>query len=270
MAYLDRNRELRCHPANLLEPAASALCVALNYFTDVPVSSKEKNAIEPPRGQFSLYAQRGDYHVIMETMLLTVDTRLKQMFPGMRSLLCVDTKPVAERTLALQSGIGWLGKNTCVVSPAFGSWIFLGVLITDLVLRGAELQESRCGDCTLCLDACPTGALVEPYLMDARRCVSYLTIEKRGEISREQHQGMGMSLFGCDICQQVCPYNEAATVSPQFMAESECELVSMDLEKLAKISNRTFERLTRGSTINRCRPAGMRRNAAIALTNLSP
>lgn len=269
MAYLQRDRELRRHPSRLLAHAASALCVSLNYYTHSPPASGADSEIEQPRGTFSIYAQRGDYHRIMERALLDVDARLKQLFPEMRSLLCVDTKPVAERTVALQSGVGWLGKNTCVISPAYGSWIFLGVLLTDLVLKSDKPLESQCGDCTLCLDACPTGALVEPFLMDARKCISYLTIEKRGEIPEAQHRGMGSKLFGCDICQQVCPYNAAQTVSPRFMEEPVCELVSMDLRELAVMSNRTFERLTRGSTIRRCRPAGMRRNAGIALENLS-
>lgn len=269
MEYLYRDRELRRHPSRLFEHATSAICAALNYYTADPPAVDPDDEPGTRRGTVSIYARRGDYHRIVQAMLLDVDARLKSMFPGMRSLACVDTKPVAERTMALRSGIGWLGKNCCVISPAFGSWIFLGVLFTDLALAGGEPQESRCGDCTLCLDACPTGALVEPFLMDARKCISYLTIEKRGSIPGARHGEMGSNIFGCDVCQQVCPYNDVQTVSPRFMSEPACELQSMNLPELAAISNRTFERLTRGSVINRCRPAGMRRNASIALANLS-
>jgi epoxyqueuosine reductase len=269
MHYLSRGQETRRHPTRLLDNARSALCVALNYYTEPHPPVRESGEPESRPGNFSLYSRRGEYHRVMQSLLRDTDERLKQLLPGMRSILCVDTKPVAERSLALGSGIGWLGKNSCVISPVYGSWIFLGVILIDSALKADEPLESQCGDCTLCMDACPAGALVEPATVDARRCISYLTIEKRGDIPSERRRSMGTDLFGCDICQQVCPYNDAAKISERFLAEPECELTSMSLGELSTISNRRFERLTRASTINRCRPAGMRRNASIALENLS-
>lgn len=269
MAYLARDRHIRRHPRALLDGVSSAICVALNYRTPDERDPRRAADADVTRGRFSILAQRGDYHRIVETMLAEVDAGLKRLVPGMRSLACVDTRPVAERSLAIQSGLGWLGKNTCLFAPGSGSWVVLGVLLTDLRLEGGKPLESRCGDCTLCLDACPTGALAEPYVMDARRCISYLTIEKRGAIEPEYRRGMGTQVFGCDICQQICPFNADVPASARFMQEPVNELVRMNLEDLATISNRRFESLTKGSAINRCRPAGMRRNASIALENLS-
>lgn len=278
MSYLSVNKDIRRDPRSLLPSARSALCLALNYYADTPQRDDRGGRVSgldgrsgaggPRRGTFSLYARRGDYHSIVGTLLQKLNGMLRERFPRMQSVLCVDTKPVAERTLALQSGVGWLGKNACVITPGYGSWIVLGEIITDLALRGDSARESLCGDCTRCIEACPTGALMEPFIVDARRCISYLTIEKRGEISPELRPTMGESVFGCDRCQQACPYNDAAQSSRIFMEQPECGLVSMDLEELAAIGNRRFEELARGSAIRRCRAAGMRRNASIALENL--
>jgi epoxyqueuosine reductase len=266
MHYLHENREVRRDVRKLLEGARSAISVALNYYTD-QIEKEAEDTTSSTKGTFSIYSRRGDYHRIVGSMLERVDRKLKEMFPGMRSLVCVDTKPVAERTLALQAGIGWLGKNTCVISPQAGSWIVLGELITDLSLEGDRGLDSLCGECTLCVDSCPTGALDEPFLLDARKCISYLTIESRGDFPEELESRIGRHVFGCDICEQVCPFNEEPKVSRIFMSEEENRLVRMSLDDLAGISNSEFERLTQRSVIGRCRAAGMRRNAKAALKN---
>jgi epoxyqueuosine reductase len=265
MSYLSLKKGIRRDPRSMMPGARSALCLALNYFTHDAPGGEGGGA---RRGTFARYARRGDYHAIVKTLLQRLDGMLHARFPGMRSVLCVDTKPVAERTLALQSGVGWLGKNTCVIADEYGSWIVLGEIISDLELRGDSPRGSLCGDCTRCIEACPTGALVEPFVLDSRRCISYLTIEKRGEIPASLRPAMGTSLFGCDACQQACPYNGAAQDSRVFLEQEECRLVSMDIDSLAVIDDARFNELARESAILRCRAAGMRRNAAIALENL--
>jgi epoxyqueuosine reductase len=182
----------------------------------------------------------------------------------------VDTGPVVERVYAKYAGIGWLGKNTCVINEEKGSWLFLGVILTSIALDGSEFimpAADRCGTCTRCIDACPTQAITAPYQLDPRLCISYLTIEKRGAIPEELRAGMGRQLFGCDICQDVCPWNReaAVTTAPEFQARP--ELVEPPLERIAEMSEQEFRAQFRGSPITRARSSGMRRNAVVAMGN---
>ena len=179
----------------------------------------------------------------------------------------MDTGPVIERIFAQYAGIGWIGKNTCILNEQLGSWLFLGVMLTSLELTPDLPPPDRCGSCTRCLDACPTNAFPAPYQLDATRCISYLTIEKRGAIPEELRSGMGRQVFGCDICQDVCPWNREAPVTKTPELQPRAALVNPDLEWLAGLSLEEFREMFRGSPVKRARFNGLRRNVAIALGN---
>jgi epoxyqueuosine reductase len=200
----------------------------------------------------------------------------------------VDTGPLIERIYARYAGIGWVGKNTCIINQQLGSWLFLGVILTSLPAANSEraasrpqpitadlrpatrdwqLAPDRCGSCTRCLDACPTNAFLGPYRLDASRCISYLTIELRGEIPEDLRAPMGRHVFGCDICQDVCPWNRKAPVSPSPDFRARSGLVNPDLEWLANIDEEDFQRTFRGSPIKRAKRTGLRRNAVVAMGN---
>jgi epoxyqueuosine reductase len=179
----------------------------------------------------------------------------------------VDTGPIVERVFAKYSGVGWVGKNTLLINQKKGSWLFLGVILTSLELEPDLPAPDRCGSCTRCIDACPTDAILAPYQLDSNRCISYLTIEKRGAIPEELREGMGRHIFGCDICQDVCPWNRKAPASaaPEFQARA--GLVNPALAWLAEMSVEQFCETFRGSPIRRTKRSGLRRNAAIAMGN---
>ena len=181
----------------------------------------------------------------------------------------VDTGPLVERVYAKYAGVGWIGKNTCILNQKLGSWLFLGVILTSLELEPDLPAPDRCGTCTRCIDACPTDALIAPYQLDSNRCISYLTIEKHGAIPEEMCQGMGRHVFGCDICQNVCPWNRkaTATTAPEFQPRE--GLVNPALEWLAEMSAEEFREKFRGSPIRRTKRSGLRRNAVVAMGNSS-
>ncbi len=263
MEYLARHRPLRENASALLPGARSAVCVALNYYQDVERSQQTMDGSDG-RGRFSVYVHGEDYHAVMERMLAELERRLHLVFPDVATRACCDIQPISDRTMALRSGIAWLGKNTNVISPQFGSWVFLGEVLTTLELQADEPLETLCGKCTRCIDACPTGALDTPFVLDARRCSSYLTIEKRGEIDPELASKIGIDVYGCDTCQSVCPFNRVASESRTFFRGDRSPLVDMTLEELSTISDEEFREKTRGSAIRRAKAEGMRRNAAIA------
>ena len=179
----------------------------------------------------------------------------------------VDTGPIVERIYAKYAGVGWLGKNTCLINQQIGSWLFLGVIVTSLELTPDVPAPDRCGTCTRCIDACPTGALIGPYELDSNTCISYLTIEKRGAISDELREGMGQQVFGCDICQDVCPWNRKAPATAQREFQPREGLVNPALAWLAEISEEEFREKFRGSPVKRTKRSGIRRNALIAIGN---
>lgn len=268
MTWLERSRDKRRDPSLLLDGARSVVCVALDYYLD-PGPGRTAAAGRGGRGLFSIYAQGPDYHRVFDEKLEELKNKLERLHPGMKSLACADTRPVSDRTYALAGGIGWLGKNTSVISPRYGSWIFLGELITDLDLEPDDPLDSLCADCRLCIDACPTGALVEPFVLDARRCISYLTVEKRGEIAADLREKIGNRVFGCDTCQLVCPFNGRAEESAVFCRSEGSPLAAATLDELEKISDLRFYDETSNSAIRRCGPDGMRRNAAIVRRNVT-
>ena len=210
-----------------------------------------------------------DYHKVLLKRLRRLEARLRAEFGEFEARAFVDTGPVVERALATAAGVGWTGKNTCLIHPELGSYGFLAVLLTSLDVKEetALTMPDRCGSCRRCLDACPTDALIAPYRMDASRCIAYLTIEHRGAIEPELMEGMGRQVFGCDICQDVCPWNRKAPISEDPELEARAELVNPALEALAAMDEAEFERRFNGSPVRRAGFMGLQRNVAIAMGN---
>ena len=211
-----------------------------------------------------------DYHKVLLKRLKTVESRLHKQIGPFEARAYVDTGPVVERALATAAGLGWTAKNTCLIHPGLGSYVFLGVLLTSVEFEPqtvAVTVPDRCGTCRRCIEACPTDALFVPYRMDATRCISYLTIEHRGPITPDLMEGTGRQVFGCDICQDVCPWNRKAPLSTDPDLEARPELVNPALEALASLDETSFERTFNGSPVRRARFAGLMRNVAIAMGN---
>jgi epoxyqueuosine reductase len=249
--------------------ANSVIVCAINYNTDHPYSTR---AMDPNRGWISRYAwSREDYHQAVLRRLQQVEAALHHAVggsePHLKTRSYVDTGPVVERVFAKYAGVGWIGKNTCIINQKIGSWLFLGVILTSLELRADTPAPDRCGTCARCIEACPTDAILEPYKLDSNLCISYLTIEKRGSIPEERRAGLGRHVFGCDICQDVCPWNRKApsTTAPEFSPRE--GLVNPALDWLAQMSAEDFRNLFRGSPIRRTQRSGLRRNALIAIGN---
>jgi epoxyqueuosine reductase len=279
MRYLHDAR--RRDPLLVMENLRSAIVCGLTYNTPYPYStaaaaSPAKEG-ESPRGWISRYAWGDDYHEVVWEKLNALISEMKQRFPQpFAARGFADTGPIAERVFARRAGLGWIGKNTLLLNKGLGSLFFLGVIFTSLELEPSlapadALPADLCGTCQRCLQACPTGALVEPYVMDARRCISYLTIELRGPIPEEFREGIGRQVYGCDICQDVCPYNRVAPVTEledfQPRQFSGASLLEPSLEWLAGLSEAEFREAFRGSAMKRAKWAGLVRNACIALGN---
>lgn len=282
MAYLERRNEagelIRGRIDRPFPWARSVIVCMASYHTDAPLSIAAAGA---ETGWIARYAWSGrkdecgqtrpsDYHKVLLKRLRTLESELHIAFGDFESRAYVDTGPVVERNAARAAGLGWTGKNTCLIHPKLGSWNFLAVIVTSLPLPMAEAPLSipdRCGSCRRCLDACPTQALIEPYRMDATRCISYLTIEHRGDIPEELRDGVGRQIFGCDICQDVCPWNRKAPIGFDTELALRPELVNPSLEWLAELELADFERLFNGSPVRRTGFAGLRRNIAIAMGN---
>jgi len=278
MEYLKRrdadNRLLRSSVRIAVPWARSVIVCAANYNADAPQS------IDPApagTGWIARYAWTGyheaqpsDYHEVLLARLKKLEQRLQQALGPFAARCYVDTGPLVERVYAKYAGIGWIGKNTCILDQELGSWLFLGVILTDLELPSANpvrVAEDRCGSCTRCIDACPTGALTEPYQMDASLCISYLTIEKRGPIAEGLRLQMGRQVFGCDICQDVCPWNRRSPVSEDAELTVRSELVNPALAWLAELDADQFRSLFRKSPVQRAKRSGLQRNIAIAMGN---
>jgi epoxyqueuosine reductase len=284
MEYLKRrdqdNRLLRSSLRIAVPWARSVIVCAANYNADAP---RSVDPASPESAWIARYAWTGyrsessqgpsrpsDYHDVLLARLKKLEQRLQQELGPFPSRCYVDTGPLVERVYALYAGIGWIGKNTCILDQQLGSWLFLGVILTGLELpsaRAVTLPEDRCGSCTRCIDACPTGALVAPYQMDASLCISYLTIEKRGPIPEPLRSQMGRQVFGCDICQDVCPWNRRAPLSTDPELAVRPELVNPALAWLAELDAESFRTLFRQSPVQRTKLSGLLRNVAIAMGN---
>lgn len=247
---------------------SSVIVCAINYNTADPYSTE---ANDPQRGWIARYAWgQQDYHDAVMARLRMVESQLREAVgtPSSLQTRCyVDTGPLVERVYAKYAGIGWIGKNTCIINQKLGSWLFLGVILTSLELEPDLPAPDRCGTCTRCIDACPTDALVAPYQLDSNRCISYLTIEKRGAIAEDLRPLMGHEVFGCDICQDVCPWNRKAPSTGAAEFQPREGLVNPALEWLAEMSVEEFREKFRGSAVRRAKRSGLRRNAVIAMGN---
>ncbi len=256
MGYLERRLEERLDPQRVLPGARATVCVALNYHQGAPADASWQPVAR--------YAWGRDYHDVIGPRLTRLAAHLADA-AGARSRGYVDTGPVLERDVAARAGLGWIGKNTMLLHPALGSWFFIGVLLTTADLAFDERLADRCGSCRACLDACPTGAFVAPYVLDARRCISYLTIEHRGEIDPGLHAGMAGWQFGCDVCQDVCPWNRKAPISrePEFSPSARYP----DAGVIAGMDDAAIRDRFRGTPLLRAKASGLRRNAVIYLEN---
>src|SRR6201993_4203783 len=275
MKYLeardDRGDLKRSSLARVAPWARSVVVCAINYNTENPYSTQVRDA---ERGWISRYAwSQDDYHEAVLRRLKQVEAALRQavpaeQHPALTTRSYVDTGPIVERIFAKYAGVGWIGKNTCIINQKMGSWLFLGVILASLELQPDMPPPDRCGNCTRCIEACPTDAILAPYQLDANRCISYLTIEKRGSISDEDlRRGMGRHVFGCDICQDVCPWNRKSPSSAAAEFEPRQGLVNPAPDWIAEMSEEEFRETFRRSPIRRAKRAGLRRNAVIAMGN---
>jgi epoxyqueuosine reductase len=250
--------------------AKSVVVCALNYNTDQPYSTHAGSTTQSWISRYA-WSQR-DYHDVLLAKLRSLETQVvavcQQNNLGVPRTWCyVDTGPVIERIFAKYAGIGWIGKNTCILNQRLGSWLFLGVMLTSIELTPDSPPHDRCGSCTRCLDACPTNAFPSPYQLDATKCISYLTIEKRGDIPVDFRAEIGRQVFGCDICQDVCPWNRHAPFTNTPELEARQYLVNPELEWLAGLSLEEFRKTFRGTPVKRAKHAGLLRNVAIAMGN---
>jgi len=273
MKYLearDEQGELKRSSLSRVAPwARSVIVCAINYNTAHPYST---HVHDPSRGWISRYAwSHEDYHDAVLRRLKQVEDAMRQavsnLDPPLTTRSYVDTGPVVERVFAKYAGIGWIGKNTCIINQQKGSWLFLGVILTSLELTPDLPAPDRCGTCTRCIEACPTDAILAPYELDSNRCISYLTIEKRGSVPEDLRAGMGQHVFGCDICQDVCPWNREAPASSQPEFAPRPGLMNPALAWLAEMSAEEFHETFQRSPIRRAKRSGLRRNAVIAMGN---
>jgi epoxyqueuosine reductase len=263
MAYMQRQEQARRHPESILSGVRSVVMVGMNYKPNEPGTSEARST-----GRIARYARGTDYHLVLWERLSRLLEWLRQQRPECRGRAVVDTAPLLERDFARRAGLGWFGKNTMLLNKRLGSYFFLGALLTDLELRPDPPHETaHCGTCTACLDACPTQAFVSPGVLDSRRCISYLTIELRGPVPVELRSGVDDWLFGCDVCQEVCPWNRKApaTREPAFLPHPDLEAV--DPAELLGLSEEAFRQRFRGTALMRAKRRGILRNAALVLGN---
>jgi len=259
MRWLERDVEKRIDITKILPNAKSVICVALNYFTPSRSSNR------PAHGKISRYAWGDDYHLVLTKRLEKLYEFVKSEIPSVSGKIYVDTGPVMDKAWAAKAGIGWMGKHTNIITRKFGSWIFLGEILIDAELEYDTPMLNYCGDCTACLDACPTQAIVQPYMLDASKCISYLTIEHRNELPKEIVSYFQNWVYGCDICQDVCPWNrfQRETKEPAFQPRE--ENIELKLTELAEMSQEEFDRRFRRSSIRRTKHSGLTRNAKAVL-----
>ncbi|MFQ5865672.1 MAG: tRNA epoxyqueuosine(34) reductase QueG [bacterium] len=265
MAYLERNIERRTDVSKVVPSAKSVIVCALVYHTDHPLSTESQ---ESTKGWISRYSWGDDYHDVLRKKLFELFDFIKdKSSEEVVGRVYVDTGPVVDRAYAKYAGIGWFGKNTCILNQEKGSWFFIGEIITNLELEYDHLVPDRCGSCNLCIKACPTDAILQPYVLDSRLCISYLTIELRDEIPLELRDKMGNHIFGCDICQDVCPWNRKAPVTAEGAFQPRHGLLNPDLEEMGKLDPEEFREKFSKSPINRARYQGFLRNVAVAMGN---
>ncbi len=265
MGYLPRSAERRADVRRVMPSARSVIVVGALYNTGEPYSIERH---DPARGEVARYAWSRDYHHVLSEGLDALLAWMRAQHPEpFDARAYVDTGPVQERVYAQYAGVGWIGKNTCVINPDLGSWLLLGTIVCSLPLEADSPSLDQCGTCTLCLEACPTGAFAAPHVLDATRCISYLTIEYRGSIPEEHREGIGNHIFGCDICQEVCPWNAApvSTANPSWSSRGDLNVQS--LIDLWRRSDEELAAFVGDTALTRAGVRGVRRNLAVALGN---
>ncbi len=264
MAWMAREPARRSDPQTVLPGCRSVISLGMNYYAD-------RRADEGPGfGRIARYAWGEDYHNVLQARLEQLESRIETLAPGVETRSYVDTGPVMEKAWAQQAGLGWIGKHSNLVSTRYGSWLVLGEVLTTLELEPDEPATDLCGSCTLCIKACPTGAITEPYIVDARRCISYLTIElhKPGdEIPDELAPKLGNRIFGCDDCLDICPFNVQATPAAEPAFQPTPLSLAPDLEQLAAMDEQSFTSTFRQSPLKRAKRAGFLRNVRLAIKN---
>lgn len=262
MGWMENQVNKRIDVRQVLQNARSVIVGALNYFVD------KKQTDHPSVGKISRYAWGDDYHDVLGEKLEALCSIIRAYEPGCSVKYYVDTGPVMEKVWASRAGIGWQGKHTNLITRDFGSWVFLGVILTDLELESDEPVEDLCGTCSACIDACPTQAIVESYQLDASKCISYLTIEHRGEIQKELQVNLDRWVFGCDVCQDVCPWNRFQRETE--FAEFQPRMWNLDpaLDELLEMNEEEFTHRYRRSPIKRTKLKGLKRNVRAILDGL--
>lgn len=256
MTYMERNFDKKGNPSLVMEDTVSVISLGMIYNTDYGYTG------DSDCGKISRYAWGDDYHFVMWDALEKLCTWITEREPEFKSIYYVDTGPVMDKVWAVRSGIGWMGKHTNIINKESGSWFFIANIFTDLELKPSKQIEDFCGDCTACIDACPTNAIAEPYLVDANKCISYLTIENKGNIKTELAENFDGWLFGCDICQDVCPWNikfGAETDKAEFMPRN--NQTAIPLQQIESMEQSDFKYRFTGSPILRAKLKGLKRNA---------
>ena len=264
MNWMERNFEKRVDPRAIVPGAKSVISLAMNYYADV------RHSDDSGTGKISRYAWGDDYHLVMIPRIQLLLDCIKSEKPDVNAKAYVDTGPVMDKAWAVRTGIGWLGKHTNVITKEYGSWLFLGEIILDVELEYDEPIADFCGTCRACVDACPTGAIVEPYVLDSTKCISYLTIEHKGEISDELKPKFENWVYGCDICQDVCPWNrfQQQTKEEAFLPRE--ANIAPTLEELERMTEKEFSRRFRRSPVKRTKLEGLRRNVRVVLQRRQP
>lgn len=252
MEYISGNIDKKNNPQLLVEGAKSIICVALNYYPS------QKQLLSAP--QIAYYAYGKDYHEVLKIKLQSLFDYIKTLIPNAEGRAFVDTAPVLERYWAAKAGIGFIGKNSLLIIPKKGSYYFLGEIIVNAELEYDNPLEISCGSCTRCVEACPTSAIEKPYLINSNLCISYQTIENKGEINTSIISKLSNNLYGCDICQQVCPWNKFATPNTSKEFEPDEEFLQLDYQKLEKMTIEDYRRIFKGSAIKRAKYSGLMRN----------
>jgi epoxyqueuosine reductase len=263
MAYIKRGEEKRLDLQKVLPGVKSVICLSTNYFPQ----QKDMSFLEDQEnGDISLYALNEDYHDVITPRLRELEDLIKSEFAGCHTRGYVDTGPILEKPLAEQAGLGWIGKHTNLLTEGLGSWYFLSEILVDIELPISEPAENHCGTCTSCIDICPTKAIIAPYILDSRRCISYLTIELKGMIPLEFRKGIGIHIYGCDDCQIVCPWNSYAHLTEEEAFKDRG--LSRLLMDLIQLDDAGFRERFRKSPVKRIKRRGLLRNVAVVLGNM--